>query len=859
MKEFLPFFSKPSRYLGSEWGAVRKDPADVLVHAALAFPDMYEVGMSYLGLKILYHAVNRIPNLYAERVFAPSEDVAEVLRERQAPLCTLETDTPLKDLDAVAFSLTHEMAYTNVLYVLELAQIPLRAEHRKDDDPIVLVGGGAVLNIEPAAPFFDVAVIGDGEEVFPELLRRLGEARRRGESRLAILEGLSDLPGVYIPSFYVPIDEGRRVEPAPGRRSRIEKAVVENLDDFDFPDWQLLPFHQAVHDRLILEIARGCTRGCRFCHAGMIYRPARERSLPVLDKLLDKSLASTGFEELSFLSLSAGDYSDLDGLLAQSFERCAEEQVSISLPSLRVGSVSEEVMRRIAAIRRTGVTIAPEAGSQRLRDVINKGVTEEELVQHVLRLFENGWQLIKLYFMIGLPTETDKDLAAILELCRKVRDAAGPRCKRLQVTASVSLFVPKPHTPFQWAPQIGLEEIRRRLGLLRDMFRREKRIKLKFHDPEMSFLEGVFSRGDRRLARVIEEAYRKGDLFTAWKDHFQLAPWLEAMQSCGLDPDAFLRGRELDEPLPWDHLDCGVDKAFLREELARAMDERLTADCRDGACRGCGVCTIGNRKSRLRDQAAVKHIRPRLAQPHCVAPSQAVEPSLDEAEQREELGRKAGQYRIWYRKAGPAAYLSQLELARVLERACRRAGLPLSFSKGFHPLPRLSFGRALPVGLTSLCEWVNLTLREDLTPEDIRRALAGQLPEGLEATAVHRLTLSKRQPQPEYETFILTLRASPERAQDFRRFLLEAGQATSLPVLRRSKKGEKILNAAEMLHSIAEGPAGTVLLTLDWSLNYMNPLGLLQALLPEAVPGELEIIKTGQYFTLDSAPRAKGR
>ncbi|MDK2956266.1 MAG: hypothetical protein PWQ57_1762 [Desulfovibrionales bacterium] len=859
MKELLPFFSKPSRYLGSEWGAVRKDPASVKAHTALAFPDMYEVGMSYLGLKILYHAVNRIPGLYAERVFAPSEDVAEVLRERQAPLCSMETDTPLKDMDAVAFSLTHEMAYTNVLYMLDLARIPLRAEQRSEDDPIILAGGGAVLNIEPAAPFFDAVVLGDGEDIFPELVQRLGAARRRGEPRAAKLEELAGLPGVYVPSFYVPVDQGRRVEPAPGRRARIEKAVVEDLNDFDFPSRQILPFHQAVHDRLILEIARGCTRGCRFCHAGMVYRPVRERSLPELDKLLGESLAATGFEELSFLSLSAGDYSDLDGLLAQSFERCAEEQVAISLPSLRVGSVSEEVMRRIAAIRRTGVTIAPEAGSQRLRDVINKGVTEEELVEHVRQLFENGWQLIKLYFMIGLPTETAEDLSAILELCRKVRDAAGPRCKRLQVTASVSLFVPKPHTPFQWEPQIGLEEMQRRIGLLRDMFRREKRIKLKFHDPEMSFLEGVFSRGDRRLAPVIEEAYRRGDLFTAWKDHFQLAPWLEAMQSCGLEPDAFLQRRELDEPLPWDHLDCGVDKAFLLDELARAKDERLTADCRTGACRGCGVCTIGNRKSRLSDQAAVKDIRPRLAPARSAAAPQADAPLLDEAEQREDLGRKAGQYRIWYRKAGPAAYLSQLELARVLERACRRAGLPLSFSKGFHPLPRLSFGRALPVGLTSLCEWVNLTLREDMAPEEIRRALGNQLPEGLEATAVHRLTLSKRQPQPEYETFILTLRASQEKTQDFRRQLLEAGRAASIPVLRRSKRGETTLNAAEMLHSAAEGPAGTVLLTLDWSLNYMNPLSLLQALLPEALPGELELIKTGQYFTLDSAPRPEGR
>jgi radical SAM family uncharacterized protein/radical SAM-linked protein len=682
-------------------------------------------------------------------------------------------------------------------------------------------------------------------------LERLGKAGQRGQSRTATLEEIAGLPGVYVPAFFLETEGGRAVKPATGRKPSVEKAVAEDLEALDFPDTQLVPFHQAVHDRLTLEIARGCTRGCRFCHAGMVYRPVRERSLDTLDDLLTRSLENTGFEELSFLSLSAGDYSDLDGLLAQSFERCAQEQVSISLPSLRAGSVSESTMRRIAAIRRTGVTIAPEAGSQRLRDVVNKGVTEQGLLDHVRQLFEHGWSMVKLYFMIGLPTETEDDLKAILDLCRKVRDAAGPRVKRLQVTASISPFAPKPHTPFQWEPQLSLEEMRRRIGLLRDMFRSEKRIKLKFHDPEMSFLEGVFSRGDRRLAPVIELAWRAGALFTAWKDSFRLEPWLAAMEECGLDPAEYLGPRDPKATLPWDHLDSGVDKVFLKDELARALEQRATADCRFGACRGCGVCSIGKRRSRLSEQAVYKNIQPRLAES---AGADETPPAETRRTQREDLGRKGGQHRLWYRKVGPAAWLSQLELTRVLERACRRAGLPLSFSQGFHPLPRLSFGRALPVGVVSLCEWVNLTLREHWSPAGIREALSGALPEGLEIVGAHRLSMAKRQPQPAYETFILNLQAPESEAAAWRSRLLEAARAETLPVTRRTKKGEKTVDAAPLLRLAAEGAGGSVLLTLDWSEGYLNPLVLLRALIPEASPEQLEVIKTGQYFTPDRLP-----
>ena len=773
MRELLPLLPKPSRYAGIEDGACRKDPARTRLRLALAFPDTYEVGMSYLGQKILYGIVNAHEGWWAERVMAPDREAGAVLRAHGAPLCTLESDTPLASLHCVSFSITHELCYTNVLYMLDLAGIPLRSAQRSQDltaCPLVIAGGGALLSAEPLTPFMDLMVLGDGEESLPDVLRLLERALDQGWSRDQLLHEARLIPGVYIPSFFSAGEGGAPVPLLPDY-TRPARRIVADLNAAAYPTRQVAPVG-AVHNRLSLEIARGCTRGCRFCHAGMVYRPVRERSLANITSLLDHCLRETGFDEISFLSLSTGDFSALKTLCHGVLDRCAREQISLSLPSLRVGSIDDEIIERMADLRRTGCTLAPEAGSQRLRDVINKGVSEEDLLLHVQKLLEHGWRQVKLYFMIGLPTETDEDLAAIADLCRKVRDAAGRGGPRLQVTAALSPFVPKPFTPFQWEAQISRDEISRRVRLVRELFKGQKCLKLRWHEPAMSHLEGILSRADRRMADVVEKAYRKGAVFCSWMEGFDLAPWLEALDECGISAEACTGAREPGAVLPWSHLEAGISEAFLLRERERAMAGKITQDCRYGVCRQCGACdtrvapsllphvaTAGadapSHRNRLifaqRDQKAHKPHRDETGRLICRAqPSQP--PRI-----AGELTRKAAQYRIWHSKMNGSSCLSQLELQAVLERALRRAVLPLAFSQGFHPLPLLSFGRALPVGVESGAEWFALTLHEYLAPEEVAARLTPLLPPGMSVLRVDLVDKNRRTEQAVTETFSLRL------------------------------------------------------------------------------------------------------
>jgi len=861
MHHLLPLLPRPSQYLGTEPNSVHKDPALVRVRVALAFPDLYEVGMSYLGGRILYHHVNSRPRFWAERVFAPPREAAQILRDSATPLGTLESGTPLRELDVVAFSLTHELCYTNVLYMLDLAGIPRRAAARSLNEPLIIAGGGVVFNAEPMVPFFDVLVAGDGEEVLPELLELVEICKFEGRSRQNLLHAAARITGCYVPAFFES-QADQTVRPVFVDHILVEKRIVADLDGISFPVDQVVPFGPVVHDRLSIEIARGCTRGCRFCQAGMIYRPVRERSLGRLEEITSQSLEQTGFDELSFLSLSTGDYSDLDGLFAESFRHCRQRQVSVSLPSLRVGSVSARILDLIAQIRRTGITLAPEAGSQRLRDVINKNITEESLLAHTSALFARGWSAVKLYFMIGLPTETDEDLRAIVDLCRKVAATVGPKTKRLQVTASVSPFVPKPHTPFQWEEQLSLEETRRRLNLLKDLFRLHKRLTMRWHMPEMSWLEGVFSRGDRTLAAVVERALDKGAIFAGWSDSLELIPWLEALRECGVEPDRYLRARGLDETLPWDHISSGVRREFLLRERRLALAGQTTPDCRHGQCLGCGVCTTAGVPTALREQARLD-IRPRVGaamsgplaseQPqdemsdetHAGVPTAgvpAVGSSARDAHCVDDLGCKGATFRVAFRKLGPAVYFSQLELTRLFERAMRRAGMPMSFSQGFHPMPRMSFGRALPVGVGSVREEMVIVLRQAWSAVETAHALAGQMPRGLEVLEVSEASAGTRASQPAFDEYLLHYSVDDAKVeiQDAWSSFLAAEQ---IEFEKKTKRGTQSLNLRGLFKDVRILSRMRLRLIFDFREDYLSPWTAVQAVTPDVRFDQVRLTK----------------
>lgn len=599
LDQILPLVNKPARYINREWNSVHKDHREVEVKFAFAFPDVYEVGMSHLGLKIIYHELNRRQDTVAERVFAPWGDMEALLREKALPLFALESRSPLAGFDIIGFTLQYEMSYTNILNMLDLAGVPLLAAERGADDPLVVGGGPCAFNPEPLAGFFDALVLGEGEEVVHELVDVFKAWKRTGrpEGRDGLLERLASVPGIYVPSFYrvdyLPDGRVGKVTPLrPGVPPTVRRRVVKDLDKLDFPTRLVVPFMDVVHDRVMLEVFRGCTRGCRFCQAGMIYRPVRERSPEEILRLAEDSLRHTGYREISLASLSTADYSCIEDTVEKLVDRYGREGVGVSLPSLRVDSFSVRLAEQVQRVRKTGLTFAPEAGSERLRRVINKGVTEDDLLNTVRQAFSTGWEAVKLYFMIGLPTEDYGDLDGIAELVGKVlaagREARGG--KRVRVTVSASSFVPKPHTPFQWEPQLPVQELRARQDYLRRRLNRPG-VVFDWHDSQLSFLEAVFSRGDRRLGAVLLEAWRLGCKFDAWSEEFRFYRWEEAFARTGLDPAFYAnRRREPDEVFPWDHLDSGVTREFLEEEYRRALAGEGTPDCRMDYCTMCGAC-----------------------------------------------------------------------------------------------------------------------------------------------------------------------------------------------------------------------------------------------------------------------------
>lgn len=591
--------NKPARYTGNEVNAVVKDHEAVDCTICLSLPDVYEVGMSNLGLKILYQTLNDRADVAAERAYAPWVDMEEKMREDALALYSLETFTPVKRFDIVGFSLQYEMIYSNALNMLDLAGIALCSEDRDGLDPFVVGGGPCAYNPEPIADFFDLFVIGEGEEVMHDLADCLIAWKKEGKpgGRREFLRRAAQIGGIYVPSFYrVEYGGDKTVQSVtpltPEAKPVIMKRLVRDLDRADFVKRPVVPYIDIVHDRIMLELFRGCTRGCRFCQAGVIYRPVRERSPERLAKLAQELVECTGYDEISLTSLSSADYSCLGGLADELMEKMNGQKVSVSLPSLRIDSFSVDLAQKLRQVRKSGLTFAPEAGTQRLRDVINKGVTEDDLKKAAAAAFRQGWKQVKLYFMIGLPTETDEDIIGIAELAEMVarlyRETVGKR--GVKVTVSVSSFVPKPHTPFQWFAQNTKEELARKQRLLKEHIK-DRSIHFSYHDAKTSYLEGVFARGDRRLGKVLLKAWEMGVKFDGWSEHFKYDVWMDAFRDTGIDPDFYnLRERAPEEVLPWDHISSGADKAFLLREYQNAVGGRTTPDCRRGACGACGVC-----------------------------------------------------------------------------------------------------------------------------------------------------------------------------------------------------------------------------------------------------------------------------
>lgn len=840
---FLHRVKKPAQYLGGELGEKRKDWDAVRCRICLAFPDLYEIGMSHLGYKILYGILNAHPQLLAERAYAVWHDMEQQLREHGEHLRSLESWRPLKDFDVVGFSLQYELTYTNVLAMLDLGGVPRWQRERGEDDPLVLCGGPVATHAEPLAPFVDAFLIGDGEERTAEIMLTWAALKEDGVGRADRLRALAGLGGVYVPSLYRTVldhDTGLQVvEPGePGAPYPIERHIVRDLDRYPFPADGPVAATETIFDRMSIEIARGCTEGCRFCQAGMIYRPVRERDPQEILETIRRAVRDNGYDEASLTSLSTADYSAIAPLVRRVMDELEGQRVSVSVSSLRAYGLSEAVLDDMKRQRAGGLTFAPEAGTQRMRDVVNKNVTEEQLLETAERVFSRGWIKMKLYFMIGLPTEEDDDVLGIVRTGVKIFDVARRvrGRKDARVVVSVSTHVPKPHTPFQWCAMNSYEEILRKQRLLDEAARRSP-IKLRMHDSRGSWLEGVLARGDRRLAPVIERAFLRGARFDSWDEQLDLEAWEDAFAQEAIDPRTFLGTLPVHGRLPWDHIDVGLEEGFLAKEYRKALSNRLSPPCGKVAgrfvhpssleehaaqtkrlvCYDCGVaCDLTQmRTERERFLRGLGADRPRSAVVRDDAQRRAdIDRRKRMGARREEQG-PALRIRIGFAKVGRIAYSSHLDLVRLFPRWFRRAGLPLYFSGGYHPKPQMVFTPALGLGVASLGEYLDLKLRErDLSPQALDRLEETLRELAMEGIEVFGVRLLAREDPPlskctDEATWVAGLPASSLDALGLDAATLAARVAERrrgpLKVLRLHKGRERVVDVGSVLGEVEVG------------------------------------------------------